>query len=67
MCVAQDRQQPGSRVAAVEAIDGAVGTQQSVLDEVLGVGGVAGQQAADTQQDLDLGKDVALERRLTGG
>ena len=64
--VAKDRQQPGPRVPAVEAVDPAVGAHQRVLHEILCFGLVARQRVGDTQQHLDLGQHVPLERGVVG-
>jgi hypothetical protein len=65
--VAHDRQQPRSRIPAVEPLDRPVGPQQRVLDQVLGVCAVAGERHRDAQQDVELGQHVALERLVSRG
>ena len=64
--VAHDGEQPGARVTAVEAQDRLVGPQHRVLDEVLGVGRIAGDRPRHPVQDLDLGHDIPVERLLLG-
>ena len=65
--VPQDGQQPGPGVGAVETADVAVGADQGVLDQVLGVGPGTGQGVRDSQQDLDLRLDVDAERVVSTG
>jgi hypothetical protein len=47
--VPHDREQPGPRMAAVEALNGLKCSQESLLDEVFRVGVVAGEGAGDPQ------------------
>ena len=60
--VAQNRQQPRSRVLSVETVGGTVRAQQSLLDQVLGVGMHGGHRVRDSQQDRDFRLDVVAER-----
>lgn len=60
--VAQDGQQPRPRVCPVELVQGPVGADQGVLDQVFGVAELPGQGAGGTQQGGDVRDDVAPER-----
>jgi hypothetical protein len=48
-------------VATVEAVDAPVGPHERVLDEVFGVGRVAGQRSPDPQEYFDLGEHILGE------
>ena len=59
--VAHDGEEPGPRVFTIEAIHGAERAQQRVLDEILGIDGPSGERERHSEQDIDLGNDVASE------
>jgi hypothetical protein len=59
--VAQNREQPGARVPAVEPFDPAVCAEQRVLDQIHCLRVIPREGMRDSEQDLDLGRDVPLE------
>lgn len=59
---AQDGEEPRAGVLAVEPVDAPVGADQGVLDEVLRVGGLAGEGECHPIEDGQLGHDVLPER-----
>jgi hypothetical protein len=61
--MAQDRQQPGPGVGAVEAFHSAERADQRVLHEVLSVRGLARQGQCNPVQHRDLRQDVLVKRR----
>jgi hypothetical protein len=63
--VAQDGQQPGARVAAVEGVQPAVGAQQGLLEQVLGVAGLRGQGGCHAPKDVVVGQHVLAEALVT--
>ena len=59
--VAHDRQQPRPRVAAIEAVDAPIGTQQRVLHQVVTIGMMAGDRPRHPREHRQLRDDEPLE------
>lgn len=63
--VAQDRQQPGPRIAAVEGVDRAKRAQEGFLDEILGIGRRGAQRASNAEEQIDFGQHEPFEGRCS--
>lgn len=59
--VAHDRQQPRPRVAAIEAVDAPIGTQQRVLHQVVTIGMMAGDRPRHPREHRQLRDYESLE------
>jgi hypothetical protein len=65
--VAQAGEQPGARVLTVDAVQTAPSAQECLLDQVLGVCGLAGDGGRDAQHDRDLRQDDTVVTGLPVG
>lgn len=64
--VAHDGEEPGARVATIEAKNGALGAEHCVLYEVFGIGRIASDGSSDPVEHRDLGHDVTVEGFFRG-
>lgn len=62
--VSEDGQKPSSGVLSVETIYGFECSQQRLLDEVLGTGGLVGEGECDSVEKLNLGDDISSHRLM---